>query len=141
MEWMKDPAWWALGVAIIGTTANGIWNWLNWSTNRPPAYAVTAEYRKTGLEEGIFVLRNLGRKPLSGLILEEIAPLPPPAATTLRLLGESPADLHPGESLSFQAKVEFPTPTGQWKLGVPQKILVRVDQLRDPLVLELSAET
>lgn len=140
MEWMKDPAWWALGVAVVGTTANGVWNWLNWSISRPPAYALKADYRKAGLDSGIFVLRNVGRKPISGIALEETEKLPEPAQTTLVLLGRQ-TNLDPGESLSFQAKIRFPTPTGEWKLGVPQKILVRVDQLRDPIVVELSVET
>lgn len=140
MEWMNDPAWWALGVAVVGTTANGVWNWLNWSTSRPPAYALKADYRKAGLDRGIFVLRNVGRKPISGIALEEIEKLPAPARTTLLLLGNQ-TSLEPGESVSFQAKVAFPDRTGQWRLGVPQKILVRVDQLTDPIVVELSAET
>lgn len=140
MEWMNDPAWWALGVAVVGTTANGVWNWLNWSTSRPPAYALKADYRKAGLDRGIFVLRNVGRKPISGIALEEIEKLPAPARTTLLLLGNQ-TSLEPGESVSFQAKVAFPDRIGQWRLGVPQKILVRVDQLTDPIVVELLAET
>lgn len=62
MDWISDPAWWALAVSAVGTLGNTAWNWLNWKQHRRPAYCLESHYAQYAHEKGMCVLSNKGRR-------------------------------------------------------------------------------
>ena len=148
MEWMHNPAWWALGVAVLVGTVNGFFNWKNWKRGSKPKIAFRCETPVGRLDPTVFWLRNVGRCEASGVRFlmdaEALKGLPDKFPSEIITRGSKPVwgewgepetvTLAPGESAGFTVGFTFPgdtTPT------YPSKIVVACDQLRTPVRVEL----
>ncbi len=104
MEWVSNPAWWALAVSIIGTAVNAVWNWLNWRANNKPVYSFEIFQSPEATSRPIFLLKNTGNRTVTGVWFD-FAELASPAESMVSISWENIPGwntIRPGEYRSFE---------------------------------------
>ncbi|NMX02843.1 hypothetical protein [Mobiluncus mulieris] len=138
MDWIYNPAWWALIVAVAGTAVNGVFNWLNWKHDVPPRFRLEAKLSANSFLDGVFVLRNTGRRTVQIDRLEADLQIPegvrfvPPG-----ILPGNPSVLQSGESTLFRTKLRDTAHLGN-REGFPRIVLVYLKGRSRPLTVELG---
>lgn len=137
----------SLVTAVIGTGINAYWNKKNWDRGRVKDFDFTLTYDPTGLERNLFILRNTGSEPVSGIRLEPSDPVPEAVLKEVQFMGDwdqkirflsgEDVSLKPGESAVVQMGARGYHPqenSRRWFLH--RKIALSARELSDPIVIE-----